>query len=102
MFNTEIPWLTAIIFFPLLGALMIPVIPDKEGKRVRLLALTVGLTNFIFIVYAFWKNYSINNTAFQLQESYAWLPQLGINWSVGIDGLSMPLILLSSFIRRWS
>ncbi len=98
MFNNQIPWLTVTILFPLISALIIPLIPDKEGKRVRLFSLTVGLTNFIFIVYAFWKNYSMSSTAFQLQESYAWLPEIGLNWSVGIDGLSMPLIVLSGFI----
>ncbi|MEM8829532.1 MAG: NAD(P)H-quinone oxidoreductase subunit 4, partial [Cyanobacteria bacterium P01_G01_bin.19] len=51
------PWLTAIILFPLLASLAIPIIPDKEGKTVRWYALIVGITDFILMGYAFWSNY---------------------------------------------
>ncbi|MEO0926878.1 MAG: NAD(P)H-quinone oxidoreductase subunit 4, partial [Cyanobacteria bacterium J06643_13] len=46
----------------------------------------------------FWEHYSLDSAGMQLQETYSWIPQLGINWSVGVDGLSMPLILLSGLI----
>lgn len=95
---THFPWLTAIILLPLLSALAIPVIPDKEGKTVRWYALSVTLLDFALIVYAFWNSYDINNTQLQLTESYPWLPQIGLNWSVGVDGLSMPLVILSGLI----
>ncbi|ELR98898.1 NAD(P)H-quinone oxidoreductase subunit 4 [Gloeocapsa sp. PCC 73106] len=95
---TEFPWLTTIILFPIVASLLIPFIPDKEGKTVRWYALSVGLIDFVFIVYAFYIGYDLNNAGLQLQESYAWVPQLDLNWSVGADGLSMPLILLTGFI----
>jgi NAD(P)H-quinone oxidoreductase subunit 4 len=47
---------------------------------------------------AFLTKLNTMNTEIQLQETYSWLPQLGLNWSVGIDGLSMPLVLLSGLI----
>ncbi|MDJ0659413.1 MAG: NAD(P)H-quinone oxidoreductase subunit 4 [Crocosphaera sp.] len=95
---TEIPWLTAIILVPLVAAFAIPLIPDKEGKTVRWYALGVGLFNFALTVYAVFNQYNFNNSHFQLEETYAWVPQLGLNWSVGIDGLSMPLVVLSGLI----
>jgi NAD(P)H-quinone oxidoreductase subunit 4 len=94
----QIPWLSATILFPLIASMAIPFIPDKDGKTVRWYALGVGLTNFALIVYAFWKNYDFRNSDFQLVETYSWIPQLGLNWSVGIDGISMPLIVLSGLI----
>jgi NAD(P)H-quinone oxidoreductase subunit 4 len=94
----QIPWLSATILFPLIASIAIPFIPDKDGKTVRWYALGVGLTNFALIVYAFWKNYDFRNSDFQLVETYSWIPQLGLNWSVGIDGISMPLIVLSGLI----
>jgi NAD(P)H-quinone oxidoreductase subunit 4 len=94
----QLPWLTAIILFPLLASLAIPLIPDKDGKTVRWYALGVGLANFALIIYAFWSNYDFRNSDFQLVETYSWLPQLGLNWTVGIDGISMPLIVLSGLI----
>ena len=94
----QFPWLTAIIFLPLLAALAIPFIPDKEGKTVRWYALIVGIADFIMMVYAFWNNYDINNAQFQLAENYSWIPQLGISWSVSVDGISAPLVLLAGFV----
>lgn len=95
---TTFPWLTTIILFPIVAALFIPLIPDKDGKTVRWYALTVGLIDFIVIVYAFYTGYDLQTSGMQLQDSYSWLPQLDLNWSVGADGLSMPLILLTGFV----
>lgn len=98
MDSFQFPWLTAIILLPLVAALPIPFIPDKEGKSVRWYALLVGLANFGLTIYAIWVQYGLQIIEFQLTETYPWLPQLGLSWSVGIDGLSMPLIVLSGLI----
>ena len=94
----QFPWLTAIILLPLLAALAIPLIPDKEGKTVRWYALSVGIADFILMGYAFWNNYDTSNAQFQLTENYSWIPQLGISWSVSVDGISAPLVLLAGFV----
>lgn len=95
---TQFPWLTTVILFPIVAALFIPLIPDKDGKTVKWYALIVGLIDFILIVYGFYFGYDLSTAKLQLQESYSWIPQLDLNWSVGADGLSMPLILLTGFI----
>lgn len=95
---TNFPWLTIIILFPILASLLIPIIPDKDGKTVKWYALIVGLIDFVFIVYAFYTGYDLNNPDLQLVESYTWVSQIGLKWSVGADGLSMPLILLTGFV----
>lgn len=93
------PWLTFIIAFPIFMALMVAFVPDKgDGKTIRWFALVVGLINFAAIAYAFCTKYDYSNSGLQLVEKYAWVPQLGLNWSVGVDGLSMPLVLLTGFI----
>ncbi|ARV62113.1 NAD(P)H-quinone oxidoreductase subunit 4 [Nostocales cyanobacterium HT-58-2] len=98
MNTANFPWLTTIILFPIAASLLIPFIPDKDGKTVRWYALTVGLIDFVLIVTAFYTGYDYSNPDLQLFESYSWLPQIGLNWSVGADGLSMPLIILTGFI----
>lgn len=95
---TNFPWLTIIILFPVVASLLIPIIPDKDGKTVRWYALIVGLIDFAIITTAFCTGYDTSNPELQLVESYAWVPQLDLNWSVGADGLSMPLIILTGFI----
>ncbi|MGB7380760.1 MAG: NADH-quinone oxidoreductase subunit M, partial [Rivularia sp. (in: cyanobacteria)] len=92
------PWLTTIILLPIAASLLVPIIPDKDGKTVRWFALIVGLIDFALIVIAFYTQYDFSNPDLQLVESYSWVPQLGLNWSVGADGLSMPLIILTGFI----
>ena len=92
------PWLTTIILLPVAASLLVPIIPDKDGKTVRWFALIVGLIDFAIIVTAFYTQYDFSNPDLQLVESYSWVPQLGLNWSVGADGLSMPLIILTGFI----
>jgi NAD(P)H-quinone oxidoreductase subunit 4 len=100
MLNLEnFPWLTFSIIFPVIMALPIAFIPDKgDGKTIRWYALVIGLINFVAIVYAFCAKYDFAKPGLQLVENYAWVPQIGLNWSVGVDGLSMPLVLLTGFI----
>ena len=95
---SEFPWLTAIIAFPLIAALAIPVLPDPNGKTVRLYALGIGILELCLIIYTFATQYNFNNPSLQLVESYSWIPQLGLNWSLGVDGLSMPLVVLTGFV----
>jgi NAD(P)H-quinone oxidoreductase subunit 4 len=95
---SEFPWLTAIIAFPLIAALAIPVLPDPDGKTVRLYALGAGILEFCFIIYTFTTQYDVNDPSLQLVERYSWVPQIGLNWSMGVDGLSMPLVVLTGFV----
>ncbi|MEO1375358.1 MAG: NAD(P)H-quinone oxidoreductase subunit 4 [Cyanobacteria bacterium J06635_10] len=98
MMAEHFPWLTAIVLFPLVAALFIPFIPSKTGNRVRWYATGVGIADFFLMCYAFWNNYDASSASFQLAESYAWVPQLGFNWAVSVDGLSVPLVLLAGFV----
>ncbi|WP_421656218.1 photosynthetic/respiratory NAD(P)H-quinone oxidoreductase subunit D1 [Leptothermofonsia sp. ETS-13] len=98
MLTADFPWLTTSILFPIAASLLIPFLPDKDGKTVRWYALVIGLIDFVILVYAFYTGYDTSNPNLQLVESYNWIPQLDLKWSVGADGLSMPLILLTGFI----
>jgi NAD(P)H-quinone oxidoreductase subunit 4 len=95
---TDFPWLTTIILFPIVAAIAIPFIPDEKGRTVRWYALIVALIDFALIIYTFLNHYDIHSAGMQMVESYAWVPQIDLNWSVSVDGLSMPLVLLTGFI----
>ena len=93
------PWLSASILFPIGSAFLIPFFPDKgDGKEVRWFALSIALVTFLITVGSYINGFDINNENVQLKENINWLPDLGLTWSVGADGISMPLILLTSFI----
>ncbi|WP_448265308.1 NAD(P)H-quinone oxidoreductase subunit 4 [Nostoc sp. DSM 114159] len=102
MIAAQFPWLTAIVLLPLVASLLIPVLPDKDGKLVRWYALGVGIADFALMCYAFWKHYDASSASFQMVENYAWVPQLGFNWAVSVDGLSAPLVLLAGFVTTLS
>ncbi len=102
MIAAQFPWLTAIILLPLIASLLIPVIPDKEGKGVRWYALSVGIADFLLMLYAFWKHYDGSSATFQMAEKYTWLPQLGLSWAVSVDGISAPLVLLAGLVTTLS
>ena len=93
------PWLSASILFPIAAALVIPFIPDAgDGKRIRWYALGITLITFLITVGAYLNGYDPAVEGLQLVERVQWLPNLGLAWSVGADGISRPLILLTSFI----
>ncbi|MGG6268091.1 NAD(P)H-quinone oxidoreductase subunit 4 [Leptolyngbya sp. AN03gr2] len=102
MVSTSFPWLTTLILLPLAASLLVPLIPDKQGKTVRWYGLGVGLADLVLSIYTFWKHYDFQNPNFQLTESYSWIPQLGINWSLAVDGISMPLVVLAALVTTLS
>jgi NAD(P)H-quinone oxidoreductase subunit 4 len=102
MMADQFPWLTAIVLLPLLAASIIPLLPDKAGKTVRWFALGVGIADFVLMCFAFWTQYDPRNASFQLVEQYAWIPQIGLSWSLSVDGVSMPLVLLAGFVTTLS
>lgn len=98
MIADQFPWLTAIVLLPLVAAFIIPILPDKEGKTVRWYALGVAIADLVLMSFVFWQNYDASNTSFQLADKYTWIPEIGLNWSVSVDGLSAPLVLLAGFV----
>jgi NAD(P)H-quinone oxidoreductase subunit 4 len=94
---THFPWITTIVLLPLLAASIIPVLPDKQGKTIRWYTLGVGVVDFALMVYMAWQHYDFQNIEFQLTETYAWVPQLGLNWSVGVDALITTLSIFAGW-----
>nr|WKT05717.1 subunit 4 of NADH-plastoquinone oxidoreductase [Entransia fimbriata]WKT05836.1 subunit 4 of NADH-plastoquinone oxidoreductase [Entransia fimbriata] len=98
----QFPWLTAIVIFPLCAGIFIPLINNKGNQSIRWFTLMVCLLNFVFILYVFNKYYDPEYGFIQLRETFPWIKNLNINWSFGLDGLSMPLVLLTGFITTLS
>ncbi|HEY9688401.1 MAG TPA: NAD(P)H-quinone oxidoreductase subunit 4 [Coleofasciculaceae cyanobacterium] len=96
--DATFPWLSLITLLPLVAALPIPFLPDRDGKTIRWYALAVGIVELALISYTCFGQFDFSNTEFQLTETYAWLPQIGLNWSLAIDGISMPLVALTGLV----
>ncbi len=96
------PWLTIIVCLPLVASLLIPILPDKDGKTIRLYALGIAIADFALMCYVFWQHYDPSSTTFQLVEKYDWIPKLGLSWAISVDGISAPLVLLAGFVTTLS
>ncbi|MEM9088309.1 MAG: NAD(P)H-quinone oxidoreductase subunit 4 [Cyanobacteria bacterium P01_F01_bin.53] len=98
MIGEQFPWLTFLVIFPLLTAMPIPLLPDEDGKTIRWYALAASLAEFGLILYVFATQYTMGTPGLQLIEEFAWIPQFGLSWSLGVDGLSFPLVVLSGLV----
>lgn len=96
--TNQVPWLTIILLFPFFSGCLIPLLPDTNGKTVRWYTLGVGLTEFLLMIYVFCTYYNFTNPNLQLVEDYEWLGTFSLHWRLGVDGLSIPLVLLTGFI----
>ncbi len=92
-----LPILTIVTFAPLAGAFALLFVPKtNEGliKTVAFLASIIPL-GIIFLV---WKRFDPSSASFQFVERAPWIPSLGVDYHLGVDGLSASLVLLTAII----
>jgi len=89
--------LTILLALPLLGALLISLLKNANGENVKKISLATSLLTFLGVLLIA-LGFEIDRPGFQFVESYSWIPSLGINFQVGLDGISLILILLSTLL----
>ncbi|HKJ68954.1 MAG TPA: NADH-quinone oxidoreductase subunit M [bacterium] len=90
-------YLTLVTFMPILGALGILLVPKERSEVVKIIAAAaagVQLWIALMILFAF----DPNATSMQFVEQYAWIDTFNIQYHLGIDGLSMPMVLLTALL----
>lgn len=89
--------LTLITFMPMVGVLLILLVPRTNKNLIRIIA---AVFTGIQVLIAAWlyMNFDPNNTNFQFVERYAWIPSFNIEYFMGIDGLSIPMVLLTALL----
>jgi NADH-quinone oxidoreductase subunit M len=89
--------LSIITLFPLLGAIILLFIPKEQKNTIRSVAFGVTLLDFLFSLPLFF-NFQLGTSAMQFVERVDWIPTLGISYHLGIDGISLFLVLLTTFL----
>jgi len=89
--------LTLILFFPILAALVVLCMPKENLKAIRWTAFGASLVPFILTV-ILWSQFNSGQPGFQFQEQYPWYPALNSTFHIGVDGLSLTMVLLTTLL----
>ena len=85
---------------PFAGALLLLLIGNADGRRdglIRWLALLVSLLSF-GVTLALWAGFDSSSAELQFVESAPWIPAFGIDYYLGIDGISLLLVVITGFL----
>ncbi|RMF95901.1 MAG: NADH-quinone oxidoreductase subunit M [Candidatus Schekmanbacteria bacterium] len=89
--------ISVITFFPLVGVLFILLTGRNNKGLIRTFAFATTLIDFFFSL-RIYNGFNSETANFQFIENIPWITSLGINYSVGIDGISLLLVMLTTFI----
>jgi NADH-quinone oxidoreductase subunit M len=88
--------LSIVMFVPLIGALGLLAVPKTNENAVKMWTLAVTVVGFLVSLPL--VGYDATASGMQFVETYAWIPSWGVNWEVGLDGFSLWLVMLTTFL----
>ena len=94
MTDTSFPWLSLIVWFPLIGAILLFVV---NTAAVRWVAFAFATVEFVLSLFV-WFLFDPTRPDMQLTERLSWITSPPIHYSLGVDGISLPLVLLTTLI----
>jgi NADH-quinone oxidoreductase subunit M len=93
--NEGFPLLSTIVFLPLAGALVLLFLPGENVQRIWAMAVTSVTAAISLPLYS---RFDATTARYQFAEHVSWIPSLNINYTLGIDGISLLLVLLTTLI----
>ena len=95
---TNFPWLTTIALLPLVGAAIVFALPAGVADRAKHIALGVSGLTLVLTVAAALQFDSGSKEQFQLTEQHEWIPQFGVSYAMGVDGIALVMILMAAIL----
>jgi NADH-quinone oxidoreductase subunit M len=94
----DLPLLTLMMVVPVLGAIVVAALPGRSARRARPVALGFSLVTLVlaFLAWARFENGA--EEQFQLAEVHPWIPQFGVSYAVGVDGIALSLIVMAAIL----
>ena len=89
--------LSAVTFLPVVGAALIFVLPRRREGLVKVTALATSLVTFALSV-PLYTRFDASLSDYQFVEQRVWMPTLGVSYHLGVDGISLLLVLLTTFL----
>ncbi len=99
--------LTVILFTPLVGAILLLFVPRESENGHRVLGNLFALLGFVVSLPLVWR-FNVGVPGYQFRESANWIPSIGAHYTLGIDGISFLLVMLTtvlgaiSILSSWS
>ena len=91
---SDLPLLTLLMVVPLVGAVVVAVAPRAFARQI---ALGVSLLTLV-VALAAWAAYDPAGAQFQLTEQHSWIPQFGVSYALGVDGIALALIVMGAIL----
>ena len=89
--------LSLILLVPAISAVIILFLPDGEHKLIRWFAFGASLIPFVLSLVA-WGSFKADQPGFQFEETYVWYQAIGSSFHLGVDGLSLTMVLLTTLL----
>jgi NADH-quinone oxidoreductase subunit M len=96
----NVPLLSISWLLPVAGAVLLLLVGNADGRRdglIRWLTLAISVAVFA-VTLAIWASFNASSPEFQLVERHEWIPAFGIDYFVGVDGISLLLVVLTGFL----
>ena len=90
--------LNLVIFLPLLGALLVAVLPAELSARVKYIALGFAVLDLLLSLLLLHSFNVAQNYLYQFETDLVWIAQFGVHFHVGLDGISLALVLLTTLL----
>jgi NADH-quinone oxidoreductase subunit M len=91
------PVLTLLVLLPVIGAVLVLLMGKGRDGAVRQLTLGVSLLTFALGLYL-WFHFDPSSADYQFVERHSWLPDFGVSYHLGLDGISLFLVVLTTFL----
>ncbi len=91
--------LSWILFLPLIGVVLLQLVPGRQVKFIRVLSLVISVLPFLLTIYL-WFVYpsALSKGLFKFEEQVAWFPQINSSYHLGVDGISLVMVLLTTLL----
>ncbi|MDQ3382904.1 MAG: NADH-quinone oxidoreductase subunit M [Actinomycetota bacterium] len=95
---TDFPWLTTLLVVPALGAVVVALLPSGFA-RAREVALGFSLLTLVLTIVVVTRfDLSGGDGGYQLAQTYSWIPQFGVSFALGVDGIALSMIALGAVL----
>ena len=93
----NLPLISLITFVPLAGAIVIAFLDSSKARRIKTVALGTAFLDFLLCVFLFVR-FDVSVPFMQFVEKQSWIESIGSSYHVGIDGISLFLVILTAFL----